>query len=115
LFLAGFLAVTGSPPFGLFLSEFTILRGIFGSGQMVIGAIFLILLATVFIGMGATVLSVTQGAPSDPELHLHFKDRFLLVAPPLAMLLAVLLLGVYIPAPLHDLLQQAADLLEVKP
>jgi hydrogenase-4 component F len=74
LFLAGFLAVTGSPPFGLFLSEFTILRGIFGSGQMAIGAIFLILLATVFIGMGATVLSVTQGEPNDPELH--FKDRF---------------------------------------
>jgi hydrogenase-4 component F len=113
LFLAGFLAVTGSPPFGLFLSEFTILRGIFGSGQMAIGAIFLILLATVFIGMGATVLSVTQGEPNDPELH--FKDRFLLVAPPLVMLLTVLLLGVFIPAPLYDLLQQAADLLEVKP
>jgi hydrogenase-4 component F len=37
------------------------------------------------------------------------------VAPPLVMLLTVLLLGVYIPAPLHDLLQQAANLLEVKP
>jgi hydrogenase-4 component F len=113
LFLAGFLAITGSPPFGPFLSEFTILRGIFGAGQMWVGALFLILLATVFIGMGATILSVTQGEPTDPELH--FKDRFLLVAPPLAMLLAVLLLGVFIPAPLHDLLQQAALLLEVKP
>jgi hydrogenase-4 component F len=80
---------------------------------MWVGALFLILLATVFIGMGATVLSVTQGEPTDPELH--FKDRFLLVAPPLAMLLVVLLLGVYIPAPLRELLQQAALLLEVKP
>lgn len=113
LFLAGFLAVTGSPPFGLFISEFTILRGIFGSGQLWVGALFLILLATVFIGMGATVLSVTQGEPNDPELH--FKDRLLLVAPPLAMLLTVLLLGVFIPEPLRDLLQQAALLLEVKP
>jgi hypothetical protein len=31
------------------------------------------------------------------------------------MLLVVLLLGVYIPAPLRELLQQAALLLEVKP
>ena len=38
LFLAGFLAVTGSPPFGMFLSEFTILRGIFNAGQLWVGA-----------------------------------------------------------------------------
>ncbi len=113
LFLAGFLAITGSPPFGPFLSEFTILRGIFGSGQMVVGALFLILLATVFVGMGATVLSVTQGEPMEPELH--FKDRFLLVAPPLVFLSVVLILGLYIPTPLGDLLRQGAALLEVQP
>jgi len=113
LFLAGFLAITGSPPFGPFLSEFTILRGIFGAGQAVVGGVFLLLLATVFVGMGGTVLAVTQGEPTDPELH--FRDRFLLVAPPLAMLLGVLLLGLYIPTPLRDLLQEAAALLEVRP
>lgn len=113
LFLAGFLAITGSPPFGPFLSEFTILRGIFGAGQMAVGALVLILLATVFIGMGATVLAVTQGEPMEPELH--FKDRLLLVAPPLVFLLVVLLLGLYIPPPLSALLQEASALLEVKP
>lgn len=113
LFLAAFLAITGSPPFGPFLSEFTILRGIFGAGRPAVGALVLVLLATVFIGMGATVLSATQGEPTEPELH--FRDRFLLVAPPLVMLAAVLLLGVFIPAPLHELLQEAAALMEVRP
>ncbi|MFA5516347.1 MAG: proton-conducting transporter membrane subunit [Desulfuromonadales bacterium] len=113
LFLAGFLAITGSPPFGPFLSEFTILRGIFASGQLVIGALFLILLAAVFIGMGATVLAVTQGEPMEPELHSH--DRLLLVAPPLVFLLVVLVLGFFIPPPLSALLQEAAALLEVNP
>ncbi len=32
-FLVGFFAITGSPPFGLFVSEFTILRAAFGTGQ----------------------------------------------------------------------------------
>src|SRR5438128_38843 len=35
LFLAGFLAITGSPPFGPFVSEFTIVNGALGSGQFV--------------------------------------------------------------------------------
>lgn len=112
LFLAAFLAITGSPPFGPFLSEFTILRGIFGAGRMSLGALILALLATVFIGMGATVLSATQGEPTEPATP--FQDRCLLVAPPLVMLAAVLLLGVYLPTPLHDLLRDAAALLEAK-
>ena len=64
LFLAGFLAITGSPPFGPFLSEFTIVNAALGSGQFLVGGLFLLLLGVVFIGMGATVLAVVQGKPS---------------------------------------------------
>jgi hydrogenase-4 component F len=113
LFLAGFLAITGSPPFGLFISEFTILRGIFASGQGWIGLLMLLLLGMVFIGMGATVLTATQGEPV--TLDTAFKDNLLLVASPLVFLLLVLLLGVYLPEPLQTALQEAANLLEVQP
>jgi hydrogenase-4 component F len=112
LFLIGFLAVTGSPPFGLFMSEFTILRGIFGGGHTVVGVAFLTLLAMIFIGMGTTVLAATQGESKDTQPL--YKDRFLLVAPPLIMILIVLLLGLYIPDSLSRLLQSAANLLEGK-
>ncbi len=113
LFLAGFLAIAGSPPFGLFNSEFTILRGIFGSGQAVVGLVMLLLLATVFFGMGATVLTATQGDPV--KLDTVFKDNVLLVASPLLFLVLVLLLGVYLPPPLQTALRDAAALLEVQP
>ena len=113
LFLAGFLAITGSPPFGLFMSEFTMLRGIFGSGQLWVGLLMLLLLAIVFIGMGATVLTATQGEPV--KLDTAFKDSFLLIASPLSFLLLVLLLGVYLPESLQMALQEAANLLEVHP
>src|SRR5438876_2115401 len=65
LFLAGFLSITGSPPFGPFVSEFTIVNAAVGSGQFLAGGLFLLLLGIVFIGMGATVLAVVQG--SDPD------------------------------------------------
>src|SRR5207302_10484477 len=64
LFLAGFLAITGSPPFGPSVSEFTIVNAAVGSGQFVAGGLFLLLLAVVFVGMGATVLAVVQGSPA---------------------------------------------------
>ena len=113
VFLAGFLAITGSPPFGLFMSEFTILRGIFGNGQFWIGLLMILLLAMVFIGMGATVLTATQGEPV--KLESAYKDSFLLVISPLIFLLMVLLLGVYLPEPLQRALREAAALLEVQP
>jgi hydrogenase-4 component F len=59
LFLAGFFAVTGSPPFGPFLSEFTILRGAISSGRYGVAAAFLALLFC--IRWNGTVLAVVQG------------------------------------------------------
>lgn len=113
LFLAGFLAITGSPPFGPFMSEFTILRGIFAGDRWIVGLLVLLFLATVFIGMGATVLAATQGeAAEPPQGH---RDRLLLCLSPLGFMLLVLLIGVYIPEPLQQALHRAADLLEVHP
>ncbi len=112
LFLTGFLAITGSPPFGPFLSEFTILRGIFGDQRYVVGLLVLLLLAMVFVGMGVTVLASTQGeaAPTTSS----FRDKWLLCISPLGFILLVLMLGLYIPEVLQKALQQAADLLEVR-
>jgi hydrogenase-4 component F len=110
LFLCAFLAVTGSPPFGMFVSEITILRGIFDADQLWVGLLVVLLLATVFIGMASSVLEVSQGEPSGRDLA--FSDRVLLVAPPLLLLLAVLLLGLYLPEPLRLLIEQAAALVE---
>lgn len=113
LFLAAFLAVTGSPPFGIFISELTILRGIFSADRLWVGLAVLACLGTLFVGMAAAVLEASQGEPGtrDPS----FTDRALLVAPPLVMLLIVLALGLYLPEPLRRLLEEAAALIEGPP
>lgn len=114
IFLAGFFAVTGSPPFGPFISEFTILRGIFSGNHYWLAGIFLLLLAVVFIGMGGTVLAMVQGNTEELPQSSQFKDSFLLVAPPLLLLFLVLVLGLYLPPPLCRLLDDAVLLLEAK-
>ncbi|MFO0945138.1 MAG: proton-conducting transporter membrane subunit [Planctomycetota bacterium] len=53
LFLMAFIAVTGSPPFGPFLSRFTIVSTAFLKGYLVTGVLFLVFLFIAFTGFGA--------------------------------------------------------------
>jgi hydrogenase-4 component F len=115
LLLAGFFAITGSPPFGPFLSEFTILNAAFREGRFVAAGLFLLMLAVVFFGMGATVLRVVQGEPSATVRERPYREHFLTVAPAAVLLVLVLVLGVYVPPPLSALLHDAAAFLERRP
>ena len=111
LFLAGFFAVTASPPFAMFLSEFTIVRGCIQTGHYAVAVIFLALLFLVFVGMGATVVTIVQGKPPDDLPETGFRDTVATVLPPALLLVAVLVLGLYVPGPLDDLIHDAARLL----
>ena len=122
LWVAGFLAITGSPPFGPFLSELVILKAALDQGQMVVAALYLLALSAVFVGMATVVLRMAQGEPAGlPAEYVAAvagdkggTQRFFLgelplaVLSPLALGAAVLMLGVYIPPPLQRLLEQAA-------
>ncbi|MBT1076403.1 proton-conducting transporter membrane subunit [Geobacter grbiciae] len=110
LFLAGFFAVTGSPPFGLFVSEFSIISSAMTQGGEWIGGLILFFLAAIFLGMARTVLPVVMGESSRIE-HTGYRDRFLTVVPPLILMGVVLMLGLWIPAPLSRLITEGAALL----
>jgi hydrogenase-4 component F len=115
LFLVGFFAITGSPPFGPFVSEFTIVNAAIGGGHPVAGTLFLVLLGIVFIGMGSTVLSAVQGRPGTASAGTPYKDDVARTAPILVAAALVLLLGLYLPAPLVTLLEKASAGLEARP
>ncbi|MCM8794552.1 MAG: hydrogenase [Candidatus Omnitrophica bacterium] len=110
LFMAGFIAITGSPPFGLFISEFTILRGAIGSGHWGIVAGYLGFLAVIFIGMARIVLPMVLGEPPSDATASGPKDSFLTTFTPILLLAAVLVLGLYIPSWLDRSLDAAARL-----
>jgi hydrogenase-4 component F len=108
LWIAGFLAITGSPPFGLFISEFTILRAALAQGNYLLAAVYLAVLSLVFAAMTATCLRMTQGEP-DGQLQTACKgESMVAVLPPAVLLFAVLVLGVYIPQPLSVTINQIA-------
>ena len=111
LFIAGFLAISGSPPFGPFVSELRILIAAIDSHRYAVSGIYLVLLAIIFLGMGSTVLAVVQGVPPDDAEGRSYRESPLKTVPILATLAAVLLLGVWIPAPVTNLLHAAARLM----
>ncbi len=112
LLLAGFFAITGSPPFGPFLSEFTILNAAITRGHYIVATAFLVLLVIIFIGMGATVMTIVQGSAPADGVTASFRDRFSLVTPGIVLIGLVLALGVWIPRPVEKLLRSAATFVE---
>ena len=113
LFLIGFFAITGAPPFGPFLSELTIARAAFGSSHGAAGGFYLAFLMVVFVGMGATVLQMSLGDGPGPGPG--WRERLLTSGPIVGFLLLVLVLGVYIPPPLDAALHDAAAWVECRP
>jgi hydrogenase-4 component F len=110
LLVVGLLAVTGSPPFGLFISEFAIVRGAFGEHHPWIGSALLAVLAVIFIGLAAMILEIVYGTaePAAPAAGEKSEERRWLVLAPAGLAILVLMLGVYIPGPLAAALTTAA-------
>jgi hydrogenase-4 component F len=109
LFLVGFIAVTGSPPFGPFVSEFTVLGAAMGQHRYGVAAAMLTCLLVVFMGMGVTVLGVVQGEVSVAGRETKFREGVLSVLPLLVLLAVSLLMGVAMPPAIQSLVREAAE------
>ena len=109
LLIVGGLALTGSPPFSTFTSEFSILSAGFSQGNTVAAIAMLVLIALIFVGMLFFLNGMVFGkAPT------AIKPGELSYLSILAMGLSTVLivsLGVFIPIPLSNLLHQAAAVL----
>jgi hydrogenase-4 component F len=112
LLLAAF-AVLGSPPFGVFLSELTIVRAGFAGGSPVFPLLLLALLGVAFFAFARTITPMVTGPPPRPEgpLAQPYRDRTAVVvtaAPLILGLAALLVLGLWIPAGLDTVLRHSA-------
>jgi len=105
----GLFAVTGSPPFGLFVSEFAILGAAVQQDLVWVALAMLLLLAVVFVGMAGAILAVVHretGAPGE-----RVRESPWLVGGTVFLTALALLLGLYLPMPLRALLADAARVL----
>jgi hydrogenase-4 component F len=104
---AGALAIAGAPPFAVFVSELAILKAGVASGQY---AAIALLSAFIVIGFCAVLFHVNRMVFGVPPAGTAIaiatpatcKATLALAAIPL------LLIGIYVPGPLHDLLKAAA-------
>jgi len=104
MWLAGLLAIIGSPPFGPFLSELTILKASLDHGRTIVAIIYLALLAVIFIGMTTVALRMTQGETTKAPQ----RESLIAILPPALLGVGILLLGLYIPPVLNNLLHETA-------
>lgn len=94
LFLLGIVAVSGTPPFGSFLSEWEILYSAADQRQILVLAAILSALAIAFIGLMVQTAGIVFGEPSKRrEGHDAHKHATLPIIVPGLLLLAALLLG----------------------
>ncbi len=107
LLLIGFIAATGSPPFGTFVSKFTIFQEMLRQEHTTLGIVFLATLIFIFIGMGTTIFKIFFGAPNEIANLSPYKDSFISTGPIFILLFFVLSLGIYLPESLLMLLKNA--------
>jgi hydrogenase-4 component F len=126
LWIAGLLAITGCPPFGTFLSEFAVLKGMLDAQRWGIAVFYLAALGIVFAGMSAVILPLVYGQPAgvgtpsaaedhdaaqphQEPMEKPVREPWWSLLPPVVLGLGVLILGVYLPPALSDLLHRAAS------
>jgi hydrogenase-4 component F len=109
LFAVGMLTIMGLPPFGMFISEFTLLRAGFQAGVPWLMALVLALLAVAFVAFLKHLNSMLYGAP---PAGVDMGEGNVWILAPLAVSVAVLvILGLTLPSQLAALLTRAASII----
>jgi len=106
LFMGGVLAVVGLPPFGLFISEFALIRAGIAAGRLGVMAAVLALLAVGFVALLRHCNRMLYGTP--PEGITMGESGRWRMAPLFISVGVLLVLGLTLPAPLKTLLNQVA-------
>ena len=109
LWMAGILAIVGSPPFGLFTSEIMILKGALAAQRWGVAAGYLAALGIAFGALLWAALHMVYGsAPDMPTAAGKNRETFLSVTAPALLTAVVLILGLWIPGPLGGLIRRVA-------
>jgi hydrogenase-4 component F len=105
VFFLGLLAVIGMPPFSLFQSEFLILRAAFNGGHVLTGVLFVLFSTGIFTGVLLHLGGMILGPGGDTAVAVRrpWRDGSLL-----ALAAALVVIGFWVPAPLLELIQGAA-------
>lgn len=120
LMIAGVLAITGAPPFGIFISEIAIVSAGFNGHlwEVVASVLVVLLLGVVFAGFLRHLISMTCGAPGKSigeakgEAYAKNWKHPAAIAAMTPLLIIMLLFGIHVPDPVRNLLNDVAAIIE---
>lgn len=107
IMVLGLLSITGTPPFGTFRSEVSILSGLFKTGHPLLGFFSILFLTVIFAGFLYHFLQMLYGKPSSRHQPGESVSTLALAIP----LLVVLFLGLFIPQSLNQALNQVVKVI----
>jgi len=106
-FLMVTLAVTGSPPFSFFQSEFTILRAGFSRGSLALTVLFVSFLVLIFSGFLVHISNLVLGEdPGLPRADMCRWKKYSVAG----LAVVIVVMGFWIPAPLFRLIKGAVGI-----
>jgi hydrogenase-4 component F len=106
-FLMVTLAVTGSPPFSFFQSEFTVLRAGFAGDHFVLAIFFVSFLVLIFSGFLVHISNLVLGEdPGLPRADMCGWKKYSVIG----LAVVIVVMGFWIPAPLFRLIQGAVGI-----
>ena len=107
LWMLGFLSISAFPPFSTFISEFLIIKAMFEKNHIITAVCFMFLLTIIIAAAGKSFLSMYfSGEKSDYSTE---KENFLSYFPQIIFLSISLLLGLFMPDFLINILNNMVN------
>lgn len=110
VFLLGLFAITGTPPFSVFTSEFFIITSAFQAHRYLLGTAFLALLAIIFAGITITLFKMFYGNNDRQDLvpgETNIPGTISIIV----LLALIITTGLFIPDELKELISQAQNII----
>lgn len=106
LFAVGIFALLGFPPFSSFLAEMLILSGIVQAGNLPAFTLMCVALTVIFVATGRTIFPMIWGPSDSPGPQVT--ETWVTALPKLGFVSVLVMLGLYTPARISDLLMHVA-------
>lgn len=105
LWLLCFISITALPPFPLFISEFIMIKEFIMQGKWALLILFMLLLTLIMLGLIKTIFPMIFGKG---EKQTHKLKGVMFYIPQIFFIGILLILGLYIPQPILDIINNAA-------
>lgn len=120
LWMTGIIAITGSPPFGIFITEISILQSMLVQKMWLFSGFYLVMLGVIFVGMITPVIRMYKGEALKPMVShttgaelLMEREKIFFIAPSAVLLALALCLGIYMPQWFEKTLLDITALLQI--